>query len=238
MAEEQTTFKRIEKKYLITDSQYEQLMEAILLKTNPDCHKRCTIFNIYFDTPNHLLIRRSLDKPVYKEKLRLRSYGMPHDKSPVFVEIKKKYKNVVYKRRAEMNYEEALSFLQTNKIPQDCDQQILREISWFLNLYKNLSPAMLITYDRAAYDAKENRDLRITFDANIRWQNVYVAAKADYRGSPLLQEGQRIMEIKIPNAMPLWLAELLAQLKIYPVSFSKYGAAYYENLTKGEINYA
>jgi len=255
----QTVFKRTEKKYLITSNQYQNIINTIVEFTNPDKHKEYTICSLYYDTPCNLLIRRSIDKPVYKEKLRLRCYGIPDEDSPAFAEIKKKYKKVVYKRRAKMSFADAWNFLGGDLTSisdfqnKYCSQkQILNEISWFKNSYDNLEPAMLISYDRTAYFGKENPNLRITFDKNVLWRDTNLSPADGVWGNNLLQnlnlpdvpqafrhsDDLRIMEIKIPGAMPIWLSRLLAENKIYPTSFSKYGNAYKQNLLKGEISYA
>ncbi|MDO4546031.1 MAG: polyphosphate polymerase domain-containing protein [Bacillota bacterium] len=263
MVKEPTTFKRIEKKYLITDLQYNWIIDEILAHTNPDSHKRCTVFSVYFDTPDYRLIRRSLDKPVYKEKLRLRTYGVPADDSCAFLEIKKKCKKVVYKRRVEMKYRDALSFIATHQLPagfqlpvdfdgksletrkaQDLlqasrnDRQILNEISWFLHVYPDLAPRMLISYDRAAYYGTTDKNLRITFDTNLLWRDDPADPTKGVWGTRLLDDGLRLMEIKVNGAMPLWLAQLLNETRIFPTSFSKYGTAFTQKLLKGEIKYA
>ncbi len=250
----QTVFKRTEKKYLITGSQYRNIISAIEEYAKPDRNKQYTICSLYYDTPQNLLIRRSIDKPVYKEKLRLRCYGVPDENTPVFAEIKKKYKKVVYKRRAKMSFADAWDFLGSNDIPCGYDEQtqILNEISWFLKSYDGLAPAMLISYDRTAYFGKENSDLRITFDENVLWRDTKLSPADGIWGNNLLKnlklpdmpkafhdaDDLRIMEIKIPGSMPLWLSELLAENKIYPTSFSKYGNAYKQKLLKGDISYA
>ncbi len=236
----QTVFKRMEKKYLITSLQYERIMDAVNWYASPDVYKSCTVFSLYFDTPTHLLIRRSIDKPVYKEKLRLRTYGIPAEDSPVFVELKKKYKKTVYKRRAEMAYADAAFFLMSNIIPEGYQhqRQILNEISWFLRLYRPLAPSMLISYDRTAFCANENHALRITFDRNVLWRDTELSPTEGAWGTPLLRNDQSIMEVKIPGAMPLWLADALAEAEIYPTSFSKYGTAYQQKFLKGGIHYA
>lgn len=240
----QKFFKRIEKKYLISANQYDNIMDTIRLHTIPDTNTNRDerIFSLYFDTPTYSLIRRSIDKPVYKEKLRLRAYGMPDENAQVFAEIKKKYKKIVYKRRAVMNYSDALNFLATGQIPSGYEEQhqILSEIQWFIRSYHGLSPSILISYDRQAYFGTENPKLRITFDGNITWSD---RKPADFHldpnnenrtetaeNMPLLGDNQMIMEIKIPGAMPLWLAGLLSEQKIYPTSFSKVGTAYRQKL--------
>lgn len=255
----QTVFQRTEKKYLITEAQFRNIIGTVEAHTNPDKHKEYTICSLYYDTPQDLLIRRSIDKPVYKEKLRLRCYGVPDENSPAFAEIKKKYKKVVYKRRAEMSFADAWNLL--NGMPSramqiqkkyDDQKQILNEISWFMKSYSDLAPAMLISYDRTAYFAKDNPKLRITFDKNVLWRDTKLSPAEGIWGNDLLRnldlpdvpkhfrcsDDLRIMEIKIPGAMPVWLAELLAQNEIYPTSFSKYGNAYKQKLLKGEISYA
>ena len=106
----QTVFKRYELKYLLTERQKKCVMEAMEPCMTPDAYGRTTIRNIYFDTADYRLARRSIEKPVYKEKLRIRSYEKASGASPVFVELKKKYKGVVYKRRISMPEREAMEW--------------------------------------------------------------------------------------------------------------------------------
>ena len=100
--EYQNVFKRYEIKYLISQEQKRIVLEAMEQKMALDKYGRTTIRNIYFDTDSYRLIRRSIEKPAYKEKLRIRSYCKAQPNSTVFVELKKKYKSVVYKRRVPM----------------------------------------------------------------------------------------------------------------------------------------
>ena len=225
MGSYQMTFMRYEKKYLLDDSQYNEFIKKTGGRLVPDDYGTTTICNIYFDTPDAQLIRASLDKPVYKEKLRLRSYGKVVKDGPVFLELKKKYQGIVYKRRENMVLSEAEGYLLRHEKP-GVDTQILREIDWFLQFYKNIEPAMYIAYDRiAAYDIQEP-ELRVTFDWNIRFRDQELDLKKGTWGQQILEEGQQLMEIKIPGAMPVWLSGILDQLHIYPISFSKYGRAY------------
>lgn len=218
-------FKRYEKKYLISSEQYDALTQMTADLFSPDEFGRSTIMNIYFDTPSSLLIRRSIEKPVYKEKLRLRTYGRPTDDSNAFVEIKKKFKKVVYKRRVKMKYQEAYDYL-INGAPPPKATQITNEIDWFMKYYGDVRPAMVISYERLAMFSNENKALRITYDRNILWRRHDLDLRCGAYGEPLLPEGYYLMEIKIPGAMPVWLAHMLDELKIYPASFSKYGRAY------------
>ncbi len=244
MAPTQGTFQRYEKKYLLSELQYRQIKAAWKDKFEIDQYKETTICNIYFDTPSHLLIRNSLEKPIYKEKLRLRSYGTPSEGDTVFVELKKKYKGVVYKRRVKMELSQAEKFLyEREKI--ESSTQIVKEIDYFLDFYKELIPSMYISYDRTAYYGLDNPDLRITFDTNVRYREEKLWLEAGVWGDRLLEDGTKLMEIKIPGAMPVWLSNTLTDLNIYPTSFSKYGRAYEISLKKpktiikeGEIKYA
>lgn len=243
MSQFQGTFKRYEKKYLLSETKYRLLRQRIQDMLSVDAYGKTTICNIYFDTPNYSLVRASLEKPVYKEKLRLRSYGTPKDGDTVFVELKKKYKGVVYKRREKFQLSQAESYLYDKK-PAAQDSQIIREIDWFLRFYKDLVPAMYIAYDRVAMYSSEDSGLRVTFDSNILWRESNLWLETGNWGSQLLPPGHRLMEIKIPGAMPLWLAHILDELEIYPVSFSKYGRGYAElmkqnkNVTTGGKKYA
>lgn len=221
----QDTFKRYEKKYLLSEKKYRQLRQRLQDKLSVDAYGKSTICNIYFDTPNYLLIRTSMEKPLYKEKLRLRSYGTPVEGDTVFVEIKKKYKGIVYKRREKFELNQAEKYLYDGE-PAVNESQITKEIDWFLHFYKDLVPAMYVAYDRVAMYGVEDPELRVTFDSNILWRQDELYLEAGNWGNPLLAEGVRLMEVKIPGAMPLWLAHILDELEIFPISFSKYGKGY------------
>lgn len=225
MSQYQNTFKRYEMKYLLDEKTYKALMLGLQDKLRIDQYGKTTICNIYYDTPEHLLVQNSLEKPIYKEKLRVRSYGTPTDTDEVFVELKKKYDGVVYKRREKMELSAAEDYLYRNK-PAMQSTQIIREIDWFLRFYKNLQPAMYLSYSRIAMYGLEDSELRVTFDSNIRWREENLNLKSGYWGFPLLKAGTRLMEIKIPGSMPIWLSQILNNLEIYPVSFSKYGEAF------------
>lgn len=231
MAKEFTgVFKRVEKKYLLDEEQYRALRQILEPYMVPDEYGRSTICNIYFDTPDRYLIRTSLEKPIYKEKLRLRTYGIPRDDSIAFVELKKKYKGVVYKRRVTMAYRDAYDWLCRGKPPKK-DGQIIREIAWFLHFYENLQPAAALCYDRLALYGREDHALRITFDAGIRWRSAPYDLREGDSGAPLLGGNQHLMEIKTGGGMPIWLSDALCDLKIYPTSYSKYGTAYLSTLS-------
>lgn len=219
-------FKRTEKKYRITKQQYEELIDRIGEYVVPDKFGRSTINNIYFDTPDWRLIRASIEKPtVYKEKLRIRSYGHPTAESKVFVELKKKYKGVVYKRRVDMTYLDSIKYL-CKREPPPVETQITREIDYFMRFYRNLRPKVSLFYDRVAYYSKEDKELRLTFDTNIRFRTKdFDMSKGDF-GRVILDESEMLLEIKAAGAMPLWLTDALSEMKIYPTSFSKYGTAY------------
>lgn len=225
MTDTQKIFKRYEMKYLITSEQRKELRSAISSHMHGDEYGRSTINNIYFDTPTSLIIRRSLERPRYKEKLRLRSYGVADDDSEVYVELKKKYDGVVYKRRVGMAYGDALSYLCGGGKPEKSGQ-IINEIDYFLRYYENIGPAMAISYDRIAYYGNDDRDLRVTFDDNILWRDDDLSLDIEPYGIPIISEGQSLMEIKVSTALPMWLVGELENLNIYKTSFSKYGSAY------------
>lgn len=219
------TFKRREIKYLLDDDEYNSLKERLQARLVEDEHGRSTICNIYYDTPDFRIIRKSLEKPVYKEKLRLRSYGTAGAEDKVFVELKKKYNGIVYKRRETLTLAQSDEYLAGHtKAP--CDTQIFREIDWFRDYYGNLKPAMYISYEREAYYSLENPDLRITFDRNIMYRSYNLSLAAGVEGESILEPGQHLMELKAGGAIPVWFTKILDELGIYPASFSKYGRAY------------
>lgn len=244
MSQFQGTFKRYEKKYLLTETEYKLIKQRLENKLAIDKFGRSTICNIYFDTPDRYLIRNSLEKPIYKEKLRLRSYGTPSEGDMVFIELKKKYDGIVYKRREKMELSMAERYLYDLE-PASRSSQITREIDWVLQFYKGIAPSMYISYNRTAMYGLEDKELRITFDSNILWREEELWLECGVWGNPLLKEGCRLMEIKIPGAMPLWLSHILDELEIYPTSLSKYGKGYDQSelikkndKIKGVIKYA
>lgn len=236
---EQTVFKRYEMKYLITKEQCEKIKQQMRKYMVGDEYGHSTICNLYFDTPTYLLIRRSLEKPIYKEKLRLRSYGVADSHSQTFVEIKKKYQSVVYKRRVAMKESEAMQYLLGKE--DIVDSQISHEVDYFLEQYPGLQPRVFISYEREAFYAKGDSDFRITFDENILWRTHDLSLCKGVYGMPILEENQVLMEIKTGRAIPLWMTDLLTENRIYQTSFSKYGRAYqniYLNHKLGGIRYA
>lgn len=226
-------FRRVEKKYRMTAAQKDRFLEEIRDQLIPDRYGKSTVCSLYLDTPDHLLIRRSieakgLDKPAYKEKLRLRSYGTPRGDSRVFLEIKKKFKGVVYKRRVVMPLNQALDYLARGEKP--FESQIMSEIDYAMHFYGNPRPAMLVSCEREAYVGKDLPSLRLTVDGSLRARDTDLDLSHGPQGTLLLPEDEVILEIKTDGAMPLWLAHALDRHGLYPGSFSKYGAAYLRTL--------
>ena len=224
----QFSFKRYEKKYMLTPEQFARMLAGMKNNMRADEFGRYTICNIYYDTDDFQLIRASLKKPVYKEKLRMRSYGVPDSRDKVFVELKKKYDSVVYKRRTVMAAADAGSYIH-NGIAPEREDQICREIDWFMHSY-HPTPKVYIAYDRAAFAGVENSELRITFDTNLRWRDSELDLRAGDYGETLLSQDHILMEIKIPGATPVWLAHLLSEIGAFHTSFSKYGTWYTQNI--------
>ena len=250
------TFKRKEKKYVLAPEQAEMMKRLLSDRLRLDEYGETRIDSLYFDTPDRALIARSLEKPVYKEKLRVRAYGDAELDSSVFVEIKKKFKGIVYKRRVRMSRAGAGSFL--SGVPFEeaqerfpiagregadagegvtaIDRQIAREIEAFLTRYESLEPSMVVSCIREAWKAIDpddaESDVRITFDGDISYVDVaggrfdYDDAVAKEGRDFVLDGGKVLMEVKCAGAYPLWLVQLLDECGVKPQSFSKYGSAY------------
>ena len=220
-----SVFRRYELKYLITPEQ----RDAVLLGISPymelDEYGRTTIRNVYMDTENYRLIRRSIEKPMYKEKLRVRSYARADADSTVFVELKKKYDGVVYKRRIALPESVAMRWV-TGNAPCPLDTQITREIDYFLSYYGPLAPSVFLTYEREAFYEREGGDFRVTFDDNILARQEDISLRSSPYGNGVLPEGRVLMEIKCSGAIPLWMTDILSRERIYKTPFSKYGRAY------------
>ena len=218
-------FKRTEKKYILSHDTYLALREMLQGKMQEDEYGWDTICSLYLDTDNFDLIRRSIDKPLYKEKLRMRSYGVPDGDKKVYIELKKKYDGVVYKRRVALPESSATDWL-TGRTASPVDTQISREIDYFMKHYEYPKPAMFLSYEREAYYEREGGDFRITFDDNILCRQTDISLCAEAYGYPILPEGRVLMEIKCPGAIPLWMVKILSEERIYKTPFSKYGTAY------------
>ena len=239
-------FERKEIKYRISAAQFQRVQQELSSRMQPDAYGRSAVSSLYYDTPNFNLINRSLEKPVYKEKLRLRSYGAPVDTTlaqPAFLEIKKKFKGIVYKRRVHITAQAAQAFLDGMPYEQavaafpleDAEAQetslsarslqISKEIAYFNSFYGPLAPAMRIDVMRTAWcmQPEQEDDVRVTFDEDICYTNLLAA---NPRTTPLLPDGDVIMEVKICGAMPMWLVQILDSCVIKPSSFSKYGESY------------
>lgn len=216
-------FKRYELKYIISAEQYRIIKSEMSEYMRADKYGESDICNLYCDTPDFLLARRSNDKPFYKEKLRIRSYGVAKKDSDIFVEIKKKYDSVVYKRRITADEITAVGLLDGTVSPTS---QIGREIAYFSKLYKGIKPQMYISYRREAFYGRDDKDFRMTFDREILWRTDELSLSSGIYGRRVLPEDQVLLEIKTAAAIPLWLVKILSANKIYKTTFSKYGTAY------------
>ena len=221
----QSVFKRYELKYMLTQQQKSRVLQLASEFMELDKYGRTTIRNVYFDTDDFRLIRHSLEKPVYKEKMRIRSYDLADADSNVFVELKKKYEDVVYKRRVAMPELEAVRWIEQG-IHCRKRTQITDEIDYFLSFYENLHPVVFLSYEREAYFCKDGSDFRITFDDTILSRTDRLSLEEKVGGYPLLENGYTLMEIKCSGGIPLWMTEILSKERIFKTSFSKYGTAF------------
>lgn len=255
MATNGDTFQRKEKKYLITAEQCAAIKAGLAGRMELDAYGVTRIDSLYLDTPDRSLICRSLEKPLYKEKLRIRSYGAFSESKVVFIELKKKYKGIVYKRRVRMSkagldeylngmpYEEVQRRYPIPGANPESDLaagkvQIARELDAFFRRYEGLEPSMVISCLREAWAPTNPNDDdcvdRITFDEDISYVDLYENGSAARR--PVTGKGQVVMEIKCAGGYPVWLCELLSSVGAYPRSFSKYGNAYKRVLaSRGDV---
>lgn len=226
-------FRRYEKKFLLDEATMNRLLPVVREHMEPD--KYCVngrtyhICNLYFDTEGDDVIRESLQHPFYKEKLRLRSYGLPQtEQDPVFLELKKKVNRIVTKRRTKLRYAQAAAFLREGTVPGGADymqRQVLSEIDYYLS-HKDVFPTTLISYDRMAFFDRTDSSFRLTFDSNLRHLRGVQSFVGGREGTLLFPPEFRLMEVKVSNAYPKWFADLLCEQGVRPHSFSKYGVAY------------
>ena len=187
------SFKRYEKKYLLTGEQYEKLIPRLLeyMKMDDHCvNNSYSIYNIYYDTDDNSVIRHSISKPYYKEKLRLRSYKIPQSPSDkVFLELKKKINKSVNKRRAIITLEEAYNFLEFGERPKCTDfitEQVINEIEYYLS-HTKVNPTVYIGYNRIAFFGKEDKDFRLTIDSKIITRREDLFLESGCHGTDILK---------------------------------------------------
>ncbi|PWV92475.1 VTC domain-containing protein [Paenibacillus cellulosilyticus] len=229
-------FNRYENKYLMDSQSFQDIYNRLLQYMDLDEYNQnnqfYSISNIYYDTEQHSIIRNSLSKPKYREKLRIRAYGVPKPDAKVYVELKKKVFGLVNKRRTAMKLDEAYEFVRTGKVPEFkpyMNKQVIQEIQYFLQRYE-LQPAVYLAYDRIAMFCRGNRDLRITFDTNIRSRREDIRLEDGDHGEALMAPGLWLMEVKAEKTVPVWLAHLLSELQMFRTGFSKYGNEYRMNI--------
>ncbi len=239
----QTCFKRFELKYKLSHAQYHALYEHMAKYMKIDEYCRHKISNIYFDTEDYRIIRHSLEKPKYKEKLRIRIYGEPENNSNAFIELKKKFDGVVYKRRISIPQEKALDCLRNNCLTNnDIDDiaansvQIKKEIDYFAQSYNNLKAKVYLAYEREAYFSLEDSNFRMTFDFNIKMRNNHVSFYASDEDISVIENDIVLLEVKTLYGLPFWFIDFLNQNKIYATSFSKYGTAYTSHILPSNLS--
>ncbi len=237
-------FNRYENKYMMDEKIFVRFKARLADQMEPDPYnienETYAISNLYYDTNDNHLIRTSLQGPKYKEKLRLRAYGVPDMDSQVFLEIKKKVDGLVNKRRSPLSLSDAYAFVETGAPPMNSpfvNRQVLQEIDYLLRT-QPLSPALYLAYDRCAYFGVGQHDLRVSFDTNIRTRRQDLRLEAGDHGKQLLESGQWLMEIKVARSIPVWLCRLLSEYGIYRTSFSKYGTEYKSCLAAKHPAYA
>ncbi len=228
MAKAFYSVKRYERKFFLTEEQYERLLPLLREHMQPDSHGRGTVSSLYFDTDDYAIIRWCLDHPSYKEKFRIRSYGVSANEEIVYAEIKKKYHGVTYKRRVELPLDRLPAWRSGHYVP-DGGERITEELLWFLNRYQP-DPKVLLCCDREAWKGVTEEELRITFDRDIRWRSDHLRFAEGNFGAPLLTSDRILMEVKTPTAIPLWLARFLSEEHLFSTGFSKYGTCYRKHI--------
>ena len=230
--EMQNIFKRYEKKYIITREQYPALKNVLSRHMSPDCFGKYLVQNLYYDTDKWDVVRASIEKPVYKEKMRLRCYGALTHESVLFLELKKKYKGIVYKRRMPVPAETFSGNSIRNFIPDA--SQIAREFDFYIKT-NAVSEKIYISYKRIAYVGIAEEGLRVTFDADVRFRLDCLDYSRPGDGHAILPQGKLLMEVKTPDGMPVWLARALCENKIFPTAFSKYGVCYTNHILRAHL---
>lgn len=224
-----STFERMEKKTTLPTAYVDELKARIEPYMEADPHniggKPYMICNLYYDSADDHVIRESVQLPKYKEKLRLRSYGVPTADSKVFLELKKKLNGVGTKRRTKLRLCEAEEFLETGRHPEELsyiDEQVLREIDYYRS-HETVEPRVYVSYLRNAYHGKEDPSFRLTFDSDILTRRHDLRLELGRYGTPILSEGTTLLEIKFAGAVPFWFCRVMSDFGLSFHTFSKVG---------------
>lgn len=229
----QEVFRRVETKYVLKPAEFKALLEIVAPYIEKDRYYKATNCSVYYDTDSRYLALHSLEKPIYKEKIRVRSYNVPKTlNAPVFIEIKKKYAGIGSKRRIETTLKDFYRYEKTGELKTE-NSQIKAELDHCFKFY-HLKPALYVAYDRLSFQGKNEQDFRLTFDQNVRSREQDLKLECGDKGENYFENGEVVMEAKVLNAYPLWFSKALSHLKIYPASFSKYGRIC-QKITEGNI---
>jgi SPX domain-containing protein involved in vacuolar polyphosphate accumulation len=239
------TFKRYEKKYLLTNDQFDNFRKEISAYMSYDAYCKngnmYPIYNIYFDNDNNSVVQHSVSKPYFKDKLRIRSYKeRPEENDFIFLELKKKIGGIVTKRRTELRLCDCRKYIKTGEYPPEAEtdyrmNQVLHEIDYFNDIY-HVKPTTYLSYQRLAYFANDNKEFRLTFDKKLVSRRHDLQLELGSYGEELLSDDVTLMEIKIIGAMPMWCSRLLSDLEIFPKGFSKYGHDYKKFVSENKNN--
>lgn len=226
-------FNRNELKYIVKSNVQKDLVAALkpymCMDEFGDEEGFYSISNIYYDTHDYYFYQQNINRDVFRQKLRLRAYGKASLEDTVFLEIKKKYKGVVYKRRTLMKLKDAYRFLEPSVKLEDLknfdnsNPQILREI-YFLKTFYKLEPKMVLSYDRQAFQGINDPEVRVTFDRSLRSRNYDLRIEHGSYGANFVDNGMMLMEVKVGASVPLWLVRILNEFSCRRQRFSKYSA--------------
>ncbi len=223
------TFKRMEKKTTLPTACVDELKARIAPYMEHDPYnvngQPYMICNLYYDSEDDHVIRESVQLPKYKEKLRLRSYGVPSSETKVFLELKKKYYGVGTKRRTKLRLCDAEAYLETGRHPDGLpyiDEQVLREIDYYRS-HEAVEPRVYVSYLRCAYHGIDDPSFRLTFDSDILTRRHDLRLEAGRYGEPILSEGTTLLEVKFAGAVPFWFCRVMSDFGLSFHTFSKVG---------------
>ena len=235
----ETSFERIETKYVVSKTDLHDLIEDLKDYLVEDDYPTSTISNIYFDTEDFQLIQDSLQNQYKKEKIRMRTYlSQPTLDSQVFLEIKTKdQEGVGRKFRLLSTPSSILNFITKGHLDASItDKIVIEKVKKLHQDYKQgIKPRMYIYYDR--YSLKEKKyiegynynKIRITIDQNLVYRDENVNLFSGNQGAPLLDDNTVIMEIKAPGNKPQWLQDILDKYGLIEHKCSKYSCAYHKS---------
>lgn len=224
-------FNRFELKYIIPVTVRDALRRDLELNMQPDAHGDADgsyrVTSLYYDTADLACFRAKVEGIKYRRKLRVRIYSEHADEASdtAMVEIKQRINRTVQKRRVAVTLERAYALCTGSNVAPWADRDDASVASEIEFLVRNLrlEPTCVISYLRQAFvGSRYESGLRITFDQRLSCRGPEALLGSGLPSHAFMDPSWLVMEVKVNDAVPLWVARMLARNQCSLRRISKY----------------